>query len=342
MINDPSASAATSPFHAGEQQMQTGTGRRAAIEAFGRRAIRPHMPEQHQTFFGQQPFLVLGSVDRQRRPWASLIAGQAGFIRVPDASTLIIKAALPASSPLGDALFAGASLGVLGIDLGTRRRNRVNGRITTIDDTGLTMAVDQSFGNCPQYIQRRTVVFDPASAGQSAPQQPARLTTLDAQACAMIAAADTCFVASYISTDKTGDAVDVSHRGGRPGFIKISGNTLTIPDFAGNRYFNTLGNFVLNPKAGLLFIDFTTGDLLMLTGTVALLESDHPEVQGFQGAERAWRFVFEAGIRQPQGVPFRAEFIDYSPTLSKTGAWPAPEPAGASATEPSGVPRQPG
>jgi predicted pyridoxine 5'-phosphate oxidase superfamily flavin-nucleotide-binding protein len=53
----------------------------------------------------------------------------------------------------------------------------------------------------------------------------------------------------------------VSHRGGRPGFVRIDGDdTLTVPDFNGNRFFNTLGNLAVHPRAGLLFIDFDNGD----------------------------------------------------------------------------------
>ena len=43
--------------------------------------------------------------------------------------------------------------------------------------------------------------------------------------------------------------------------------TLTFPDYTGNAYFNTLGNISRNPRAGLLFIDFSNGDLLFLTGS---------------------------------------------------------------------------
>src|SRR3546814_14766932 len=63
---------------------------------------------------------------------------------------------------------------------------------------------------------------------------------------------------------------DVSHRGGRPGFVRVTEDdgrsVLTIPDFSGNQFFNTLGNIAINPRAGLLFVDFATGDLLTLTG----------------------------------------------------------------------------
>ena len=62
---------------------------------------------------------------------------------------------------------------------------------------------------------------------------------------------------------------DISHRGGRPGFVRVDGDVLTIPDFRGNRYFNTLGNLIAEPRASLLFVDFETGDLLQLQGSRA-------------------------------------------------------------------------
>ena len=67
---------------------------------------------------------------------------------------------------------------------------------------------------------------------------------LDEAARALIAASDTFFVASR-SRPELGveGGLDMSHRGGRPGFVGVQGGTLAIPDFRGNRFYNTLGNF---------------------------------------------------------------------------------------------------
>jgi predicted pyridoxine 5'-phosphate oxidase superfamily flavin-nucleotide-binding protein len=102
----------------------------------------------------------------------------------------------------------------------------------------------------------------------------------------MIAVADTFFVASYTDDTVDGRQVDVSHRGGKAGFVRVGEDgVLTIPDFAGNLHFNTLGNFLLTPRAGLMFVDFATGDVLQLSGRAeVILES--PEIAAFQGAER--------------------------------------------------------
>ena len=38
-------------------------------------------------------------------------------------------------------------------------------------------------------------------------------------------------------------------------------DTLMLPDFPGNRFFNTFGNLALNPFAGIMILDYDTGDV---------------------------------------------------------------------------------
>ena len=99
---------------------------------------------------------------------------------------------------------------------------------------------------------------------------------LDSEARALIAACDTFFVASRSRPEVGAEGgLDMSHRGGRPGFVGVHGDTLAIPDFRGNRFYNTLGNLLGDPRAGLIFIDFASGDILQLQGTVTI--DWHPE-----------------------------------------------------------------
>jgi ferredoxin-NADP reductase/predicted pyridoxine 5'-phosphate oxidase superfamily flavin-nucleotide-binding protein len=142
---------------------------------------------------------------------------------------------------------------------------------------------------------------------------------LDDASKAMIAEADTFFVASYVDVDGE-RSVDVSHRGGQAGFVQVEGNRLTIPDFAGNLHFNTLGNLLLNPRAGLLFIDFNTGDLLQLSGRTEII-LDGPQVEAFQGAERLWTIDVEQVVRRPAALSLRWRFDGVSPTSLLTGTW---------------------
>lgn len=315
---------APSPFHHGEQELQSRTGKRAIMEKFGRQAIRTFMPDQHRDFFAQLPFLVVGNVDNAGWPWVSILSGHPGFLSSPDPNSLVIDAKPINGDPLVSSLTrTGAAVGLLGIELVTRRRNRMNGRISETGPSQFSVSVDQSFGNCPQYIQNRSVDFvrDPQTPGDDDKGEP--FTKLNPEAAQIIQNADTFFVSSYLTaTDQPEiEGVDVSHRGGMPGFVKVEGSILTIPDYPGNFHFNTFGNFLLNPKAGLTFIDFTTGDLLMLTGSVELLWDHDETVTAVKGSERAWRFTLDHGIRLKDALPFRAKFFDYSPHSKMTGNW---------------------
>ncbi|OBY28116.1 pyridoxamine 5'-phosphate oxidase family protein [Leisingera sp. JC1] len=308
-----------SPFHAGEKEMQRRAGKRDMAETLGRRMIRPFMPEEHREFFAQLPFLAAGAVDADGWPWASLLSGAPGFAVSPDPEHLQVTLNGTAEDPVQAAIREGAPLGMLGIELHSRRRNRLNGRIISAGPEGFTLRVDQSFGNCPQYIQERDLT--PADNKPAAP--PQAFTDLPPEHSALIAQAETFFVASHIpaAANPEREGVDVSHRGGRPGFVRVSGNTLTIPDFRGNNHFNTLGNFLLNPRAGLAFPDFESGSLLLLTGTVELLEEDHPDVTAFERAQRGWRFTLHKGLWLEAALPWRTGPGRFAAQTLRTGTW---------------------
>ena len=309
-----------SPFHRGEQAIQARVGARDKVEEIGRRFIRRHLPEEHRAFYGQLPFMLLGSVDEAGRPWASILAGPPGFVRSPDEHTLEIGAAPLPGDPAADHVTEGAAVGLLGIEFASRRRNRVNGRVTRRDDGGLRIAVDQTFGNCPMYIQARE--FEAVTtAGQPAPREP--IDGLDEAAREFVGRADSFFIATHFAEGdgRATEGADVSHRGGRPGFVRVEEDgSLLWPDFTGNTHFNTLGNILLNPRAGLLFVDYESGDVLTLTGAAEIIwEGD--ELDFYTGAERLVRFRPETGYRLPAAVPLRWRFQDYSPVLDQTGSW---------------------
>lgn len=310
----------TSPFHSGEQAVQIRAGVRDRAEANGRRGIRSYIPEQHREFFEQLPFIVLGALDETGQPWASLLLGDPGFVRVPDERSLRIRALPDSDDPLADALRIGSDIGLLGIELATRRRNRLNGPVLHVDRDGIHIGVAQSFGNCPKYIQAR---------GLEPQQRPATLPAmqsapaLDDVAIALIRSADTFFIATHSASadsQRSGGA-DVSHRGGRPGFVRVdSRTTLLWPDFPGNGFFNTLGNLQLNPRAGLLFPDFISGDLLYLAGRAEMIW-EGAELDAFAGAERLLRFHVDCVRRRPQCLPWRFAPPAQSPFLAGTGDW---------------------
>lgn len=220
-----------SPFHAGELAMQERLGVRDKMDRMGRRFIRDFMPEQHQDFYRQLPFLFTGLVDDAGQPWASILVGRPGFVESPDPRRLHLRARPLVGDPSAQALREGADIGLLGLELPTRRRNRMNGVIHASTADGFDVHVTQSFGNCPQYIQSREPVFI-ADPDLSITVSPIKTVALDGRAREMIGHADTFLIASAHQQSEAGAAAgaDVSHRGGRPGFVQIDDDrTLTTP-----------------------------------------------------------------------------------------------------------------
>ncbi|MCA7885345.1 pyridoxamine 5'-phosphate oxidase family protein [Burkholderia contaminans] len=310
----------TAPFHAGELAVQQRAGVTEAAGSAGRRGIRRFMPDQHRTFFAQLPFFVLGGVDAQGQPWATLRAAAPGFVTSPDPRTLRIAARALPGDPLAGAWQPGAPLGGLGIEFDTRRRNRVNGVVRAVDGDALTIAVEQSFGNCAKYIQGRKPTFVAREVDACA--EPDVSDALNDADRALLAQADTFFVASANTSADAGAArgADVSHRGGMPGFVRVDdARTLTTPDFSGNRFFNTLGNLQHDPRAGLLFVDFDNGDLLYVAARAEIVW-DGPLVASFDGAQRVVRFHVREVRRMRAVLPFRWSAVERAPQFAAMAA----------------------
>jgi ferredoxin-NADP reductase/predicted pyridoxine 5'-phosphate oxidase superfamily flavin-nucleotide-binding protein len=290
-----------SPFHVGERRIQERLGVRE-IEDWARKVVRSYLPDEHRAFHTALPFLVAAARDDRGRPWATLLVGPEGFVSSPDPRSLVIDARPARGDALVGALAEGADLGLLGIEFSTRRRNRLNGRVAKNGSGALVCQVDQSFGNCPQYIHERE--WRRVEEQPGTPVRGARLT--EAQR-AWIASADTLFVASGYRGEGESPTfgMDASHRGGDPGFVRLEHDTrLIFPDYAGNNHFNTLGNLALDARAGLLFVDFATGSLLQLTGHTTI-DWDSEAVARIPGARRLVIFDVEEVVELPRALPLR-------------------------------------
>ncbi|CAM2064904.1 Pyridoxamine 5'-phosphate oxidase family protein [Sulfidibacter corallicola] len=307
----------STPFHEGERAIQERYGIHEQLAKRGRRMIRPYMPDQHRDFYSKLPFLIVGSTDQAGNPWASIVAGPPGFAQTPDATRLQVSAQPLPGDPLATHLKPGASVGMLGLEPHTRRRNRLNGKIERTANgaaPGFRVQVDQTFGNCPKFIVPREAIFQPLDP-ETAPKI-SHFERLDSDAQRLISEADTFFIASAheapnlhasdtLTIDRSAYGVDVSHRGGDPGFVTLAGDgAFHYPDYRGNQHFNTLGNLVCNPKSGYLFVDFSSGRILMLTGTSSI-EWDQGGTGFPAGAERMLRFELTRGICIENALPLR-------------------------------------
>lgn len=274
---------------------------RDRAERIGTRLIRDHVPDEHKDLYARLPMLLIGALDGSGRPWASAVFGSPGFVSTPDPTTLSIAAGPLPGDPLADVLGNGRRVGVLGIEPHSRRRNRASGHAFATAD-GFDVRVAQSFGNCPRYIQPRT--FEWTGTGGS---EPRHITSLHGIAGVLIDRADTFFIATHHAgpVDEPTSGSDVSHRGGRPGFVRVAtGQTLVFPDYPGNNFFNTLGNLQSEPRAGLLFPDFASGDLLYLTGT-AQIRWDDPHTGAFDTTQRLVEFTLSHGWLLRRAMPIR-------------------------------------
>ena len=311
---------AAAAFHVGEQALQERVGVRERMAAVGPVVLRDQMPEQHRELFEKLPTLLLGALDGQGQPWATMVAGPPGFVQTPDAASMHLAVAPDVADPVLARLAPGAPVGVLGLEPHTRRRNRMNGRVVAFGDHGLEVGVVQSFGNCPKYIQARL----PGLRAEVTAPAPVQVLGpgLDDAALALIARSDTLFIASASAAhpgSRRNEGVDVSHRGGEPGFVHAErtagGLVLSLPDYPGNLFFNTLGNLALHPQAGLLWVDYDEGGLLHVAAHAELLWDEVSRAR-WPGAQRVLRLRVQGGLWRAQALPWRWTAAEPAPQFS--------------------------
>ncbi|KAL1649548.1 hypothetical protein SLS58_001605 [Diplodia intermedia] len=269
------------------------------------------MTPQAATMLARAPTIALGALDADGRPWATVWGGEPGFAQPLGNGIFGVRAPVDRRfDPVAQALVdgkaegevvkeegrAGRMVAGLPIDLVTRKRVKVFGRMVVaslakggggvgdekdggevgdaddVDGAGemqLVVKVEQSLGNCPKYLNSKAIT--PATPH---PVLLSSSPTLTPTARALIAKADLFFISSANAT--THD-MDVNHRGGPAGFVRIlpcsdpsSPTTLVYPEYSGNRFYQTLGNLHTTPLAGLCFPDFATGDVLYATGTTSI------------------------------------------------------------------------
>jgi uncharacterized protein len=300
-------------YHDGERRVQQRAG--SARKSWGSASVTPDIPTVGADFLRRQLMIVIGASDAHGAPWASVLTGPAGFARATDERTVVVDSLPGSSDPLGPVLAADTEVGMLAIEPQTRRRLRINGR-SRPQDSRLIVHTDQVYSNCPKYIQVRRPASSPADETVVAgPAYTTDALTTDQQR--WVSAADTFFLATHAP----GHGADVSHRGGNPGFIHVVGpRRLVWPDYVGNSMYMTLGNIELAPACGLLFLDWTRGDTLQLTGK-ARIDWDPRHAAAVPGAQRLIEFDVDRAVRIDHASPLRWTFGEYfrhnPPTLAR-------------------------
>ncbi|MEP2532664.1 pyridoxamine 5'-phosphate oxidase family protein [Shimia sp.] len=298
-----------SVFHEGERSLHEKLNIKERQHQLGLRMIRDHMPNQHRDFFSKLESVHIGAVDADGHPWAVMRTGAAGFMASPDNKTLSISSH-PLPGEPDDLDFAiGAKTSVVGIEFETQRRNRVNATIDAVENDKLSFRVDQSYGNCPKYIQIRHKV----PAGPSVPKIPVTSIKLSTADIDQITQADTLMIASRAAElgDDPRAGVDINHRGGMPGFVTVlDDKTLQFPDYKGNSFYNTFGNIHTDKRVGLQFVDFESGTMLNIKGTAELIEDINNGELPLMG--RGLRITVQTATRAEGALPIRYKFGAFS------------------------------
>ncbi|MEU9010908.1 pyridoxamine 5'-phosphate oxidase family protein [Streptomyces sp. NPDC048479] len=286
------------PYHHGSLAVQRRVGVSDQAAHVGR-SIGDGIKPVAAAFLGLQPMLVLGAADAAGRMWASLLTGPPGFVRATGAHSISVAGSVHQGDPLAGALAAGPlPVGTIALDPRTRRRMRLDGTARP-SARGLAIEAERVFANCPKYLQKRELYAVGPDGGHLAgdARRGGHLTSDQEE---FVRAADTFFIATG-----TPEGVDASHRGGNPGFVQVtSPATLSWQDYPGNAMFLTLGNLERDPRAGMLFLDWSTGTTLQLAGTARTDYSD---------AGRTTRFTVEQVVETEAASPLRWSVPEYSP-----------------------------
>ncbi|WP_394746694.1 pyridoxamine 5'-phosphate oxidase family protein [Spongiimicrobium salis] len=263
-------------------------------------------------FIEKQKMAVATTLDTAGNVWISLLVGDFGFTKVVNPSELYFDRAQIRSTPT-DIFYSNIleipKLGTLFIEFATRRRIRINGHVMMENDK-ISVHVEESYTNCPKYIQQREIELSDPHSGPKIEQRSGSVLTDSLKD--LIQGADTLFVGSAGLDGK----LDASHRGGPKGFVEImEDDILKIPDYQGNNLYNTLGNLSENPKGGLLFIDFENKKTLQLTGEVSMAfhQNSQEELEKSTGTGRFWFFKINEWIATKNHHAVDWNFVSFSP-----------------------------
>lgn len=285
-------------FHEGELLVQRRAGVREDAARLSGMLAAPNLDGGIGRFLATRGFATMAARDRDGRLWISPLVGAPGFLE--GAGRLLrIHAGVSTADPL-HGVAAGQPVALISVDFDKRRRVRINGTLVVAGADGFEVDADQTYGNCPQYIQQRHL-DEPGSPPAGGRPQAQWSTTLTDAHRATLRRADTMFVGT-IHPDRGADA---SHRGGNPGFVRVEGDRIWWPDYPGNNMFNTLGNLAVDDTAALLVVDFEHGTALHLSGH-ATVEWTRPGAQGDDGHTGRRVSFTPTAIVETSGLPVHA------------------------------------
>ncbi|UKZ53866.1 hypothetical protein TrVGV298_007668 [Trichoderma virens] len=296
----------------------------------------PGCPMPYAVRVMHSQLVALGTLDDEGRPWTTIWGGERGFARPVAEGVLGVKSAVDKQfDPVYKAFWTpsegknggadeegivrpegGKMMSALSIDLETRDRVKLAGRLIAGADirgpeteVQLAFHVQESLGNCPKYINKKTLEKT-VPQPELVPGGPGGI--LPPEAIALIEKADMFFLSST-----NGESMDTNHRGGPRGFIRVlkndeNGVELVYPEYSGNRLYQSLGNLKVNPLIGIVIPDYDTSDALYLTGhSTILLGKQASDL--ISRSNMAVKITISASSLVKSSLPFRGTPNEPSP-----------------------------
>jgi len=129
--------------------------------------------------------------------------------------------------------------------------------------------------------------------------------------------ADRAFIESrpmfFLATADAEGRPDCSYKGGLPGFVRVMGPAeLAFPDYDGNGQFRSLGNALVNPHVGLLFLDWERPRRLRVNG-VAGVSAEDPRIGEWPGAQLVVRVTARQIFPNCPRYIHRMQLVEISP-----------------------------
>lgn len=297
-----------SKYHKGEKLAQELANEQRQAD-FNGQAISNAIIDGALSFISEQEYVVASITDNDANVWVSVLSGDRGFMEAQDAKFIVIHCAkldIDEQNPALKHVKKGNNIGLLIIELASRRRLRVNGKVSKVTNDKITIKVQQAYPNCMKYIQRRHIINREKWTHPNKDMNVGFLLSESQKN--IISTADTFFIGSVSPNGE----LDASHRGGNPGFVQfLDDQTFRVPDYKGNSMFNTFGNLLLNNHTGIVFWDFESGKLLHIMGTVHIVWDDRDNTISDTG--RYWEYRIKQWHEGTLGRNFTWEFLDYSP-----------------------------
>jgi predicted pyridoxine 5'-phosphate oxidase superfamily flavin-nucleotide-binding protein len=127
----------------------------------------------------------------------------------------------------------------------------------------------------------------------------------------------------WLATADADGFPDVSYKGGMPGFVRVVGpSTVAFPNYDGNGMYKSLGNVLVNPRVGLLFIRWTDGQRRVRVQGRASLHEDDPLMAEWEGAQLVVRVQAEKIFLNCPRHLHRMELQEYSTYSPRAGHTP--------------------